>query len=143
MISSVVSSSATVSRSGGKTRLVGDLAADRTVAAYEGQVIGIGAGGVSGVFHDVTYRVVGQQQRPDLLSDQFRSSGSEHPVVACLVCFDLIALWLGHENVNTTQIYLQADLALKQQALDKTTPPSSPPGRYQPPDHLLAFLESL
>jgi integrase/recombinase XerD len=55
----------------------------------------------------------------------------------------VIALWLGHENLNTTQIYLQADLALKQQALDRTTPPSSTPGRYRPSDHLLAFLESL
>lgn len=55
----------------------------------------------------------------------------------------VIALWLGHENVTTTQIYLQADLALKQQALDRTTPPTSPPGRYQPSDQLLAFLEGL
>jgi integrase/recombinase XerD len=55
----------------------------------------------------------------------------------------VIALWLGHESVATTQIYLQADLALKQQALDRTTPPTSTPGRYQPPDQLLAFLEAL
>jgi site-specific recombinase XerD len=55
----------------------------------------------------------------------------------------VIALWLGHESVTTTQIYLQADLALKQQALDRATPPTTPPGRYQPPDGLLAFLESL
>ena len=55
----------------------------------------------------------------------------------------VIALWLGHENVTTTQIYLQADMALKQQALDRTTPPATPPGRYQPPDKLLAFLEAL
>jgi integrase/recombinase XerD len=55
----------------------------------------------------------------------------------------VIALWLGHESVATTQIYLQADLALKQQALDRTTPPTTPPGRYRPPDHLLAFLEGL
>jgi integrase/recombinase XerD len=55
----------------------------------------------------------------------------------------VIALWLGHESVATTQIYLQADLALKQQALDRTTPPTTQPGRYQPPDQLLAFLESL
>jgi site-specific recombinase XerD len=55
----------------------------------------------------------------------------------------VIALWLGHENVTTTQIYLQADMALKQRALDRTTPPATPPGRYQPPDHLLAFLEAL
>ena len=55
----------------------------------------------------------------------------------------VIALWLGHETVATTNIYLQADLALKQQALDKTTPPTSPPGRYQPSDQLLEFLETL
>jgi site-specific recombinase XerD len=55
----------------------------------------------------------------------------------------VIALWLGHESVTTTQIYLQADMALKQQALDRTTPLATPPGRYQPPDELLAFLEAL
>jgi integrase/recombinase XerD len=48
-----------------------------------------------------------------------------------------------HESVTTTQIYLQADMALKQQALDRTTPLATPPGRYQPPDELLAFLEAL
>ena len=46
-------------------------------------------------------------------------------------------------TVDTTQIYLHADLALKEQALDRTTPPTSAPGRYQPPDQLLAFLEAL
>jgi integrase/recombinase XerD len=55
----------------------------------------------------------------------------------------VIALWLGHESVQTTQIYLHADLALKEQALNKTTPLTSAPGRYQPPDQLLAFLEAL
>ena len=55
----------------------------------------------------------------------------------------VIALWLGHESVTTTQIYLQADMALKQRALDRTTPAATPPGRYQPPDQLLAFLEAL
>jgi integrase/recombinase XerD len=54
----------------------------------------------------------------------------------------VIALWLGHESVTTTQIYLQADMALKQQALDRTTPPASIPGRYKPGDQLLAFLEA-
>jgi hypothetical protein len=52
-------------------------------------------------------------------------------------------LWLGHESVTTTQIYLQADMALKQQALDRTTPPATAHGRYRPPDQLLAFLETL
>ena len=55
----------------------------------------------------------------------------------------VIALWLGHESVQTTQIYLHTDLTLKEQALNKTTPLTSTPGRYQPPDQLLAFLEAL
>jgi integrase/recombinase XerD len=55
----------------------------------------------------------------------------------------VIALWLGHASPTTTQIYLDADLELKQRALDQTTPPDSKPGRYQPPDTLLAFLDGL
>ena len=55
----------------------------------------------------------------------------------------VIALWLGHEQIQTTQIYLHADLALKEQALARTTPPNTKPGRYQPPDQILAFLEAL
>jgi len=55
----------------------------------------------------------------------------------------VIALWLGHEQADTTQIYLHADLALKEQALARTTPLHTKPGRYRPPDKLLAFLEAL
>ena len=55
----------------------------------------------------------------------------------------VIALWLGHEQIDTTHIYLEADLALKQQALDRTRPIDAKPGRYRPPDQLLAFLETL
>ena len=55
----------------------------------------------------------------------------------------MIALWLGHESVETTQIYLHADLAIKARALEKTAPPNTKPGRFRPPDQLLAFLESL
>jgi integrase/recombinase XerD len=55
----------------------------------------------------------------------------------------VIALWLGHERVDTTQIYLHADLALKERALARTKPPHAKPGRYRPPDTLLAFLEAL
>jgi site-specific recombinase XerD len=54
-----------------------------------------------------------------------------------------IALWLGHESVETTQIYLDANLAMKQAALDRTTPPNGTPGRYRPDDRLLAFLKCL
>jgi site-specific recombinase XerD len=55
----------------------------------------------------------------------------------------VIALWLGHESVETTQIYLEATLAMKEQALAKTTPLQGKPGRYQPGDRLLGFLNSL
>lgn len=55
----------------------------------------------------------------------------------------VIALWLGHEKVETTQIYLHADLAIKERALARTTPAHTTPGRYQPPDSLLAFLQAL
>jgi hypothetical protein len=55
----------------------------------------------------------------------------------------VIALWPGHEQAETTQIYLHADLALKEKALAHITAPDTKPGRYQPPDQLLAFLESL
>jgi site-specific recombinase XerD len=55
----------------------------------------------------------------------------------------VIALWLGHESVTATQIYLRADLELKQRALDRTTPAGIRPGRYKPTDRLLAFLEAL
>lgn len=55
----------------------------------------------------------------------------------------VIALWLGHEQVETTQIYLHADLALKERALERTKPPEVRPGRYRPPDKLIAFLEAL
>ena len=55
----------------------------------------------------------------------------------------LIALWLGHENVQTTPIYLHGDLSIKQAALDRTKPPNTRAGRYKPPDAVLAFLEAL
>lgn len=54
-----------------------------------------------------------------------------------------IALWLGHEQERTTHIYLHADVGIKQRALDRATPPNGHPGRYRPPDRLLAFLENL
>ena len=55
----------------------------------------------------------------------------------------VIALWLGHESIDTTQIYLHADLRLKEQALARTTSSGLAPGRYRPDDALLQFLESL
>ena len=55
----------------------------------------------------------------------------------------VIALWLGHVSVDTTQIYLHADLELKEKALARTRTPTSRTGRYQPPDRLISWLEEL
>jgi site-specific recombinase XerD len=55
----------------------------------------------------------------------------------------VIALWLGHEQVETTQIYLDADLAMKERALARTAPPGARSHRFRPKDSLLAFLEGL
>ncbi len=59
--------------------------------------------------------------------------------VGCTV----IALWLGHEDVETTQVYLHADLQVKEKAMEKTRPINTPPGRYRPSDALLDYLEAL
>ena len=55
----------------------------------------------------------------------------------------VIALWLGHESTSATQFYLHADLQMKERALERTAQPLTTPGRYKPPDQLLAFLNGL
>jgi len=55
----------------------------------------------------------------------------------------VIALWLGHERVDTTAIYLHTHLGIKEKALARTTPPNFETGRYRPTDSLLGFLEAL
>jgi integrase len=55
----------------------------------------------------------------------------------------VIALWLGHESPETTHVYLEANLAFKEQMLKKTKPLNVKVGRYQPGDTLLQFLSSL
>jgi site-specific recombinase XerD len=55
----------------------------------------------------------------------------------------VIALWLGHESIETTQIYLDADLALKEKILARTIPFDSKPGKFRPDDRLLTFLNQL
>jgi len=55
----------------------------------------------------------------------------------------VIALWLGHESMDTAQIYLHASLELKERALEKTTPINGCPGRYRPDDDLMVFLKGL
>lgn len=54
-----------------------------------------------------------------------------------------VALWLGHESITSTEIYLHADNNVKQKAIELVAPHGTPPGRYKPPDQLLAFLEAL
>jgi hypothetical protein len=57
----------------------------------------------------------------------------------------VVALWLGHEKLESVNAYIHADPTLKQRALDRRTPlnPAAQTGRYKPPDGLLAFLERL
>jgi integrase/recombinase XerD len=64
-------------------------------------------------------------------------------LLRCGVDRSVIALWLGHESIETTQIYLHADLALKEKALAHTSSSGVAPGRYRPSDQLVTFLESL
>lgn len=55
----------------------------------------------------------------------------------------VIALWLGHESIQSTDIYQHADLRMKERALARLAPNRVSEGRYRPPDVLLAFLEAL
>ena len=72
-------------------------------------------------------------------------SVTQRPCACSTPAIDItvIALWLGHEQIATTNIYLHADMSHKQRAIDKTRPLDSRQGRYRPPDALLAFLEAL
>lgn len=64
-------------------------------------------------------------------------------LLAAGVDSSVIALWLGHESLQSTQMYLHADMAIKQRALDRTAPHGSAVGRFRPTDVLMAFLDSL
>jgi integrase/recombinase XerD len=55
----------------------------------------------------------------------------------------VIALWLGHEDPATTHMYLEADLAMKERALNRLQPPATKSPRYKPPDQLMQFLQAL
>ena len=55
----------------------------------------------------------------------------------------VVALWLGHERVETTGIKFHADMSIKERALARTTPLNAKAGRYRASDPLLAFLEDL
>ena len=59
------------------------------------------------------------------------------------VPFNVIALWLGHESMNTTHRYVEANLAMKEKALARLESPSTKIGRFRAPDALMQFLQSL
>jgi integrase/recombinase XerD len=88
-----------------------------------------------------------QLKCPVLKSKRVSPHGLRHSTAMHLlqhgVDRSVIALWLGHERMETTQIYLHAHLELKEQALAKTQPFNGRLRRYQPPDQILAFLQSL
>jgi integrase/recombinase XerD len=100
------------------------------------------------VQHLVTkYATVAQKTCPSLSKKRVSPHVLRHAAAMELlqagVDRSLIALWLGHESVETTQIYLDANLAIKEEILAKTHPLKSKPGRYRPGDRLLNFLKSL
>ena len=93
------------------------------------------------------YAAIASERCPSLRSKKVSPHVLRHTCAMRLlqagVDTSVIALWLGHESAETTQIYLHADLAIKERALARTAPPDTIPGRYHAPDTLLAFLESL
>lgn len=93
------------------------------------------------------YVAIAQQHCPTWAAGRVTPHTLRHTAAMTLLAAgaetSVIALWLGHEHVQTTQIYLHGDLTMKQRALDRTKPPGTPAGRYQAPDSLIAFLEAL
>jgi site-specific recombinase XerD len=94
-----------------------------------------------------THTAVGAARCPSLHTKKLHPHVLRHSCAMSLlqsgVDTTVIALWLGHADVRSTQAYVHADITIKERALALTTPASSPPGRYRPPDPLLAFLEAL
>jgi site-specific recombinase XerD len=93
------------------------------------------------------YAAVAASQCPSLARKKLTPHVLRHTNAMALlhagVDVAVIALWLGHADSRSTQVYLHADLTIKERALARTTPVASKPGRYRAPDNLLAFLESL
>ncbi len=93
------------------------------------------------------YATLAAQSCPSLRTKRISAHVLRHTAAMQLlragIDTSVIALWLGHEQVQTTQIYLHADLTLKERALARTRQPATKPGRFRPSDSLLAFLESL
>lgn len=93
--------------------------------------------------HAVTAAVTCPSIRPDEIHPHVLRHSCAMTLLQAGVDTAVIALWLGHADIRSTHTYLHADMTIKQKALDRTTPPDSPPGRFKPTDALLAFLEAL
>ena len=93
------------------------------------------------------YTAIAAKTCPALLEKKVSPHVLRHSAAMSLlnagVDTSVIALWMGHENTATTQVYIHADLALKERAIARTAPQDAAPGRYQPPDDVLAFLDGL
>jgi site-specific recombinase XerD len=94
-----------------------------------------------------THAATAAQRCPSLLGKRIHPHVLRHSCAMSLlqagVDTSVIALWLGHAGVRSTDAYLHADITIKEKALALTTPSAARPGRYRPPDKVLAFLESL
>jgi site-specific recombinase XerD len=94
-----------------------------------------------------THAAAAARQCPSLLGKRITPHVMRHTAAMSLlqagVDTAVIALWLGHADLRATNVYLHADMTIKERALALTTPASVRPGRYRPPDPLLAFLEGL
>ncbi len=108
-------------------------------------VLGAVPGGLVGVLNKHTRTAAAGC--PSLKTKRVTAHMLRHTNAMTLLQSDIstsvIALWLGHEQEDTTRGYLHGDLRLKQRALDRTAPPGTRPGRYRATDQLLKFLESL
>ena len=94
-----------------------------------------------------THAATAAQKCPTLLGKRIHPHVLRHSCAMSLlqagVDTSVIALWLGHAGVRSTDAYVHADISIKEKALALTTPTMARPGRYHPPDKVLAFLESL
>jgi site-specific recombinase XerD len=94
-----------------------------------------------------THKSVAAQHCPSLKTKRVTPHTLRHTCAMTLlragVDVSVIALWLGHADIRSTQAYVHADLTIKERALARVTPTTSKPGRYRPRDSLLAFLEDL
>lgn len=93
--------------------------------------------------HAVTAAARCPSLRPDKVHPHTLRHSAAMSLLQAGVDTAVIALWLGHADIRSTNVYLHADMTIKQRALELTTPTSTPPGRYRPTDTLLAFLEGL